>query len=216
LAELPFPVAQTLAASLVTIGHPYIQAAINATAMDLIQWCKGSFVDGCNWSPEQQAREITETARATWEGGWPENGGTKRLLELFRARFEPGKLGPERQLLDSKKWEEKYGPPDPTFAARLIAPTKEEHSQMKRDGLWTAIRDTLYYTSGPGKSRLLRDSTDTQEEARDKREDRKYWWDHLNMHKQRHPEQMEQFRVDLEKYGWDELMKFDYLRRGAA
>ena len=112
MAELPFPVAQTLAASLVTIGHPYIQAAINATAMDLIQWCKGSFIDGCNWSPEQQAREITETARATWEGGWPENGGTKRLLELFRAKFEPGKLGPERQLLDSKKWEEKYGPPD--------------------------------------------------------------------------------------------------------
>jgi hypothetical protein len=88
MADLTLSVAQNLAGSLVTIGHPYQQAAINATAMDLLKWCKGAILDGRIWSAEQQAEALVEEARTTWDQ-WPEKGGTKQLLELFRTKYAP-------------------------------------------------------------------------------------------------------------------------------
>jgi hypothetical protein len=90
MADLTLSVAQALAGALVTIGHPFQQVAINATAMDLMKWCKGAILDGRVWSAEQQAEALVEEARTTWDQ-WPEKGGTKQLLELFRAKYAPKK-----------------------------------------------------------------------------------------------------------------------------
>jgi len=87
MAELTLPVAQNLVGFLLTIGHPYQQAAVNATALNLMKWCKGNIV--LRLDPEQQAQALVEEAAETWEK-WPE-GGTRALLELFRAKYAPPK-----------------------------------------------------------------------------------------------------------------------------
>lgn len=100
-ADLPFEVAQIVAAKLATIGHPYQQAAINATAEDLVKWCHGVFLENRRYTPEQQAEALIARARTEWEDGWPDKGGTKRLLSLFREMFcaaEKTSRGPENQL----------------------------------------------------------------------------------------------------------------------
>ena len=84
MADLHLEVARHLAGSLVTIGHPPCEDAINATALDLIRWCKGSIIDGRIWTPEHQAEALVYEARTTWDR-WR---GTKQLLELFRAKYD--------------------------------------------------------------------------------------------------------------------------------
>lgn len=82
--------AMALAGSLVTVGHPFSQIAIQATALDLLKWCKGKVeaVDGMvvTVSPKKQAEDLIDAAR-NWEGGWPERGGTQRLRALFHELF---------------------------------------------------------------------------------------------------------------------------------
>ncbi len=90
MADLDPNVAKFLAAGLTTIGHPFSNDAIENTAMDLVRWCKGAFVDGAMWTPEKQARWLTEEVRENWDE-WPEKGGTKRLLTLFKSKFAPRK-----------------------------------------------------------------------------------------------------------------------------
>lgn len=87
MADLSVQVAQGLVGYLLTIGHPYQQAAVNATALNLIKWCKGDI--SRRMTPEQQAQALVEDAAETWEK-WPE-GGTRALLELFRAKYAPQK-----------------------------------------------------------------------------------------------------------------------------
>jgi len=92
MAELPWDEAKRIAAALQTIGHPYADSALKATASDLVKWCKGSFERDPNghpriWTPEDQAEWLVAEARVTWEGGWPEKGGTAKLYALFREKF---------------------------------------------------------------------------------------------------------------------------------
>lgn len=84
---LDFEVAREVAASLVTIGHPFAAAAIAATAGDLVQWCRGAIFDQRVLNPEDQAHELVSEARLSWAEGWPERGGTQKLLELFRSKY---------------------------------------------------------------------------------------------------------------------------------
>ncbi len=49
MADLEFEKAKNLAGALVTIGHPFSQAAIEATAFDLIKWCKGALISSVRW-----------------------------------------------------------------------------------------------------------------------------------------------------------------------
>lgn len=93
MADLDFRAAQSLAASLVTIGHPYAQVAIDATAADLVNWCKGLFVRGRIIDPEEQAQRLVTEARLTWKEGWPDKAGTSQLHDLFREMFEPSLEG---------------------------------------------------------------------------------------------------------------------------
>ena len=85
--KLDFEVAQHLASSLVTIGHPFQKAAIEATAVDLVKWCQGYFAGATVIDPERQAEQLVDRARVEWEDGWPEHGGTKRLRLLFEQMY---------------------------------------------------------------------------------------------------------------------------------
>lgn len=86
MATLTFEVALQMAGSLTTIGHPYAKPALDATAMDLMKWCKGGIFDGRVWTAEQMAEAMVEEARTTW-GDWTEAGGTTALRALFKAKF---------------------------------------------------------------------------------------------------------------------------------
>jgi hypothetical protein len=85
-------VAVKLAGSLTVAGHPRNQAAINATAMQLIRLCNGCLMNGRSWNAEQQAEELVRVVMTEWEEGWPERGGSKRLQDLYRLKFIPEML----------------------------------------------------------------------------------------------------------------------------
>jgi hypothetical protein len=91
MPELNIDDATALAGSLANIGHPRMQAAINATAFCLVKWCKGAIIDGLVYSPERQAQELVQRACETWTEGWPVRGGTAKLLALFRELYEARK-----------------------------------------------------------------------------------------------------------------------------
>lgn len=95
MANLDFSVAQHLAAALCSAGHPFQRDVIDATAADLVKWCKGCFIASRAVGPEEQAEALVEKARE-WEGGWPDKGGTAKLKALFTEMF------PARQ---EKAWE---------------------------------------------------------------------------------------------------------------
>ena len=89
MAELAFDAARRIATALVTIGHPYEPAAITATAHDLVKWCRGAIIANRVWSPEDQADALVDEARTGWDEGWPRQGGTPKILNLFLTMFPP-------------------------------------------------------------------------------------------------------------------------------
>lgn len=98
-ADLDWELAQTLAGALLTIGHPYSDAAVKATALDLLKWCKGSTLDGREWTPARQAQWLVDEAR-NWDEGWPDKGGTRKLRNLFLSKFPPQGFQPGNQVVD--------------------------------------------------------------------------------------------------------------------
>lgn len=85
MGKLDLDAAKHIAAALITIGHPFNPAAIEATAIDLIKWCRGVCIDGRHMDPDEQAEALVDEVRTTWDK-WPD-GGTKLLLEHFRSKF---------------------------------------------------------------------------------------------------------------------------------
>jgi hypothetical protein len=83
--QLSFAMAVQLAQSLTTIDHPRAEGAINGTAQDLVDWCRGAVIDGRTISPENQAYMLVTAARRNW-GEWK---GTGALYQLFREMFDP-------------------------------------------------------------------------------------------------------------------------------
>jgi hypothetical protein len=216
MADISVQDALVLAESLTTIGHPkYPPGALMATAMDIQGWCKGGIFDGRPWTPLEQAAAIVEEARTTWEGGWPDKGGTMRLFCLFRAKFDRAKLGAERQSIDVKKqqehWEQKYGPPDPAFASSLLrVATKAEHAASRKAMLWQAVRDCLYYESPRGRADLAQ-----IEDKNERINAYKHWREAAVRIRRDHPAEVAGFCVELEQYGWDALMRFDWMKTQA-
>lgn len=87
MAEPPltFEQAKPLALRLATIDDfPRYDEAIDATADDLVRWCKGGTFEGREWIPIAQARWLVDEARHRWDK-WP---GTFHLLALFRTKFD--------------------------------------------------------------------------------------------------------------------------------
>lgn len=85
IAELDLEVALKLATQLTTIADcPRSAIAIEATAQDLIRWCRGWIGQNNVWPPEAQARWLVREARETWTEKWLGTGALKQLLD---ARF---------------------------------------------------------------------------------------------------------------------------------
>jgi hypothetical protein len=146
MADLDFPMAQRIAAALTTIGHPYNQEAIDATAWDLVEWCKGVIIDGKVYSPEDQARALVNTARLEWDC-WPE-GGTANLRALFLLRFAPK---PKVEQEGPEKWKAEGASYDPHWSRRTLgsfAPGADEIEALKYEGMMS----TLWYREGPGRN----------------------------------------------------------------
>ncbi len=88
MADLTNEDALALASSLITIGHPFSPLAVQATALDLIEMCKGKVLGpGQILTPYEQAKKLIDRARSSWEEGWPERGGTRKLQLLFQEMF---------------------------------------------------------------------------------------------------------------------------------
>lgn len=81
--------AKSMVRRLMAIGHPYHEDAIMGTALDLTEWCKGAFIDGVAYAPEDQADWVVTQARR-WPEGWPDRGGPEKLRALFMEKFAPG------------------------------------------------------------------------------------------------------------------------------
>lgn len=209
LDQLELPVAVTLAKTLKTVpGFSWDEENINATAGDLVSWCVGAIVNNELWPAEAQARWLVGEARRNWDK-WMSTAG---LYSLFRARFNPP---PEQRPFDSGLTPEQkaelraqYGPPDPAFKEKLLAvPTLAEHKGMRKAVLWQAVRDSVYYTEGPGKIEL-----DNKLGREERSASRAFWRQAMDKHNRDHAADIAAFRLELEQHGWDELMKFDWTK----
>ena len=106
-----------------------------------------------------------------------------------------------------KQWEAEYGPPDAMWSSNLVqeltgkaakmdpAERKRQHGEERRAMLWQAIRDSLYYTEGPGGSRP--DG---------------FWMQAAEKHQRNHPAEVAAFRVELCESGWEKLMAYDWAK----
>jgi len=105
-----------------------------------------------------------------------------------------------------KEWEHEYGKPDAEWSRRFeqaatgtvpnVDPVarKRQYQEQKRAMLWQAIRDSIYYTEGPG------------------RKFDSFWADAAAKHARNHPEEVAAFRVQLAESGWERLMPVDWLK----
>jgi hypothetical protein len=103
-----------------------------------------------------------------------------------------------------KEWEAKYGPPDPMWSANLVSTLagkpdpiarNRQHQEERRAMLWQAIRDSLYYTEGPGSGRPS-----------------DFWQAAAEGQKRNHPDEVAAFRLELQQSGWDNLMAYDWAK----
>jgi hypothetical protein len=216
VADLDMKYAMMCAGQLTTIGHPLMEIALKATAADLVSWCKGGIFGGRPWTPADQASDLVQEARLTF-GNWEKAGGTTALRRLFYSKFDPTKLGAERQVFDSKKWEEQYGPPDPAVPSRIgkmLKATKAENAATWKAVLWQAIRDAFYYTEGPGISEIRAYADPVERSV-----SRDFWAAAAVQYEQTRPAEVAAFRQELAQYGWAELRAFDWMKgkeKGAA
>ncbi len=122
-----------------------------------------------------------------------------------------------------KEWEAKYGPPDPMWSANLIdklasksakldpIERKRQHLEDRRAMLWQAIRDSMYYTEGPGKIDL-----DNILGAKERGFSRRFWREAAQRNAANHPVEVALFRIELEASDWKTLMAFNWEKGSPA
>jgi hypothetical protein len=191
LAELDLAVAVQLAAQFKTLaGFPW--DGVEATAADLVRWCRGSILDNTVWPPEAQARWLVDEARDTWDK-WK---STASLRALFMSKFERRKLHPEQNVFNTAELQAKYGPPDPEWSQRLVkfpAPTGnkvKDHRDAINAMRYQAIRDCLYYTEGLGRF-------EHEGDAKERRNNEAWWQKAMDYHNERHLEEVKFLRAAI-------------------
>jgi hypothetical protein len=91
-----------------------------------------------------------------------------------------------------KQWEKEYGKPDPNWSRNLTGSYKEQKGRM----LWQAIRDSLFYTEGPG--------------TREHGSVPSFWQVAMKGHVQKHPHELASVREEIMRRGWEDVMKEDW------
>lgn len=113
---------------------------------------------------------------------------TKRDIEASAVSLRP-KF--EQQVPQTLEWERKYGKP---------APFEIPNDFMAMH--WQAIRDSLYYTEGPGVEELRKDLGSKEAvKALD------HWRGAAARDKDRHPDAVQQLRRQIASYGWKALLE---------
>lgn len=112
----------------------------------------------------------------------------------------------EAKVDQRAQWEREYGKPDADWSRRFTGAAagtvpnidpkvrKQQYQEERRAMLWQAIRDSLYYTEGPG------------------RKVDQFWAEAAAKHKRNHPAEVAAFRIQLDESGWDVLMAVDWLK----
>lgn len=117
----------------------------------------------------------------------------------LRPKYEP-------KVNEREKWEREYGKPDTGFSSRILDSAmgatsmdpesrRRHHVEERRGMLWQAIRDSLYYSEGPGSGRPS-----------------DFWQKAADDHKRNHPQEVTAFRAQLSQSGWDTLMAIDWTK----
>ncbi len=137
---------------------------------------------------------------ATFDDQMPTLREIRDTAYTLRAKFEP-------PVDQRAQWEKEYGPPDPEWSRKFaegadkttpaVDPIarKRQYQEERRAMLWQAIRDSLYYTEGPGSARP---------------DD--FWATAARKHQKNHPEEVAAFRAELQQSSWDKLMAYDWVR----
>jgi hypothetical protein len=188
--QLDYEAAFRFARALSTLdGFPRYDEAIEATASDLVRWCLGRVIEGRVWSAEAQAFWLVTEAREHWDK-WK---GTAALRDLFRARFVPEPPA-SNQARDVKELEKLYGKPDPDWSSKFLKTAltgnkAKDHANQLNEVRYQAIRDSLYYTEGPGRSELGKGQS-----ARDRDKAESFWNDAMKHHNEKHADDVAFFR----------------------
>jgi len=147
---------------------------------------------------------------ASFDGDMPTIREIKDAAFNLRPQFET-------TVDQRKEWEALYGPPDPVWSAGLVdrlagrSPTldpqarKRQHGEDRNAMLWQAIRDSIYYTEGPGKIEL-----DNLLGAKERGISRQFWREAAKRNLENHAVDVALFRIELEQSDWKELMRFDW------
>ena len=135
-----------------------------------------------------------------FDGEFPTIREMREAALNLRPKFE--------QKIDQRaEWEREYGKPDPGWSARFqekaagavpsVDPKERKllYAEEKRCMLWQAIRDSLYYTEGPGGRGLDQ-----------------FWNAAAQGHARKHPQEVAAFRAQLAESGWPTLMEVDWLK----
>jgi hypothetical protein len=137
---------------------------------------------------------------ATFDDQMPTLREIRDTAYTLRSKFEP-------PVDQRQQWEKEYGPPDLEWSQRFAegatataltvdpAARKRQHQEERRAMLWQAIRDSLYYTEGPGSGRPS-----------------DFWQTAMEKHKRNHPDEVAAFRLELQQSGWDNLMAYDWAK----
>ena len=147
---------------------------------------------------------------ASFDGDMPTIREIKDSAFNLRPKFE-------NTVDQLKEWESKYGPPDPMWSAKLVdrlkggsatldpQARKQQHAEERNAMLWQAIRDSIYYTEGPGKIEL-----DNMIGATERNFSRKFWREAAQRNTENHAVDVALFRIELGQSNWKELMQFDW------
>jgi hypothetical protein len=82
------------------------------------------------------------------------------------------------------------------WSRRMESATTANYPDQKRAMLWQAIRDSIYYTEGPGSNG----------------QPDRFWSPAMEKHNRNHPAEVAAFRIQLAESGWPVLMAVDWLK----
>jgi len=126
---------------------------------------------------------------ATFDSQMPTLREIRDTAYTLRAQFEP-------PVDQREEWEKQYGKPDPAWSRQLLSVgARPLHAEERKALLWQAIRDSFYYTVGPGA-----------------RGPDAFWHEAAEKHIKNHREECESFRAQLQEVGWDGVMAVDWLK----
>src|SRR5271166_2163584 len=88
----------------------------------------------------------------------------------------------EQKVDQTAEWEAKYGKPDTQWASKLLG----NHERAIGAVHWQAIRDSLYYTEGPGRGKPSG-----------------FWQEAMERHLATRPNEVAALRAEVAEYGWE-------------